>query len=370
MSLLAFLALCALARAEAVPPAVASLRAEAAILGSFVSDAAAMGLHWEYSQAKIKQLVGSGVPEFFTPPLNLWYKGLPGQGTPYGQQAMAYLTVGALNGSFPPLSVEAAYFAVYNPATCPGDAGGVYLDASTREFLANIAAGRHYPLSGGDDTQADAAAHMVCVTALLAGNTTALLDALEPVIRVTQNTDGAAAFGCAAARLLEKLIVTDATIAEAVAGTIADLRSPARAHPFSEDAALADDLAAALAAAASVGGSSPPDWASAFIASTGQSCDYAFTLPNVAFLAASVDSSLAGFLSGARASILAGGDSGSRGVFFGALAGARLGDAALLPPEWVAKTTAWGTVKPLAVALVAHRATAASGLSFNTLPQM
>ena len=283
------------------------------------------------------------------PPEDLWYKGVPGQGTPYAQQAMAYLRVGAATGAFNPADVEAAYFAIYDPATCPGNAGGVYLDESTREFLANIAAGRHYPHSGGQDTQADAAAHMVCVTALLAGDTAALLGALEPVIRVTQDTSDASAFGCAAARILEKLIVTNATAIEAIASTVDDLRSPTRVHPFDQDAALADGLAAALAAAA-VNAS-----ATDFIASVGQSCDYPFTLFNVAFLAASVDSSVAGFMGGARASILAGGDSGSRGTFFGALGGARLGDAALLPAEWTAKTTSWATVQPLAAALVAHR---------------
>ena len=57
-------------------PSEIAARAEAALLGSFIADAAAMGLHWEYSQATIKSKVGGGVPEFFSPPLNLWYKGV------------------------------------------------------------------------------------------------------------------------------------------------------------------------------------------------------------------------------------------------------------------------------------------------------
>lgn len=87
-----------------------------------------------------------------------------------------------------------------------------------------------------------------------------------------------------------------------------------------------------------------------------QSCDYPFTLPNVAFLAASVSDDVTGYLTGARASIMAGGDSGSRGIFFGALAGARLGNVSLIPEDWVRQTTIFTTVAPLAAELVAKRA--------------
>ena len=52
---------------------------------------------------------------------------------------------------------------------------------------------------------------------------------------------------------------------------------------------------------------------------------------------------------------MAGGDSGSRGIFFGALAGARLGNASLIPSQWVSQTTIYKTVAPLAAELVAHR---------------
>ena len=48
-----------------VSSAVAVQRARAAILGSFVADAAAMGLHWDYSVAHIKALVGDGDAAFF-----------------------------------------------------------------------------------------------------------------------------------------------------------------------------------------------------------------------------------------------------------------------------------------------------------------
>ena len=350
LSSLLLLPSCSLA--SPLPASVIAARAEAALLGSFISDAAAMGLHWEYSQQTIISKVGAGNPEFFTPPLNLWYKGVTGMGTPYSQQALAYVAVGAnaSAGIFSPPAVEAAYWALYNPAVCPGNGGGWYLDESTREFIANIQAGRHYPNSGGQDNQADAAAHQVAVTALLAGNTSLLLATLEPVIRVTQDTQDAAAFGCAAARLLEKVLTQNISAREAVAATAADLADPNRVHPFPQDAALSSSLLNAAAAAAA------GEKASAFILRTGQSCDYAFTLPNVAFLMSVVGDDAASFVEGARLSIMAGGDSGSRGVFLGAIQGARLGDKMNLPQDWAARTTELPGVRPLAAALVARRA--------------
>jgi len=94
--------------------AAVAARAEAALLGSFILDAAAMPFHWEYSQSTIAAKVGSGNPEYFSPPMDLWYKGKTGMSTPYGQQGLAYLAVGAnaSAGLFDPRAVEAAYWAL------------------------------------------------------------------------------------------------------------------------------------------------------------------------------------------------------------------------------------------------------------------
>jgi len=141
------------------------------------------------------------------------------------------------------------------------------LDASTKEFVANVGAGKHYPHCGGDDTQADAAVHAVYVTALLGGNTSLLLDTLEPVIRVTQDTSGAAAFGSAAARLFEKVLVYNySSVLSAVVDVITELRDGGRYHPYDEDASLADFLETVVTAASAT----PPPSSSAFILSTGQ----------------------------------------------------------------------------------------------------
>ncbi len=84
-------------------------------------------------------------------------------------------------------------------------------------------------------------------------------------------------------------------------------------------------------------------------------------MPNVAFLMCAVGGDAGGFISGARQNIMAGGDSGSRGVLLGAVQGARLGDKALLPSDWAAKTDELAQVRPLAAALVARRAAVHGG---------
>lgn len=247
--------------------AVIAQRAETALLASTIFDSAAMPLHWEYNTALIAQKVGSGNPEFYSPPLNLWYKGVLGGNTPYGQQALSYLKVGGSSTGFTPSAVQDAVWELYNPSVCPGPNGGWYLDASTKEFVQNYQSGARYPHSGGNDNQADAATHAIIVTALLGGNTTLLLDTLEPVIRVTQDTSDAAAFGSAAARLFEKVLVYNySSPLEALLDTIADLRNPSRHHPYMED----DALATMLEKAATAASSTPPPSSLDFIKSTGQ----------------------------------------------------------------------------------------------------
>jgi ADP-ribosylglycohydrolase len=92
----------------------------------------------------------------------------------------------------------------------------------------------------------------------------------------------------------------------------------------------------------------------------GQSCDWPFNLWTGSHLIAQLGNGAADYVSGVRQTILAGGDSGSRGVYVGAAQAARMGAAADLPTNWTAKVTAWPSIAPLAAQLVAHRAASVS----------
>ena len=341
------LSLAAAAPPALLPEATIAARAEAALLGGLLSDAAAMPLHWIYSVSEIARLVGSGEPEFFKTPSCPFYTYPSGSNTPYGQQYMAYLTTGASDGGFAPAAIEKAYAALYAAA-----APWWYKDASTKEFLQNEANGQHWPSCGGNDDQADAIVHALPVVALLGGrgNTSAMLAAADPVIRVTQNTDKGVAFGLAAARVLEYVIAMNMSGAPLLTQVIADLRDPARASPYASDSALADGLQNALDKLSQ----SNAD----FVAAVGQSCDWPFNLWTGSHLIAQLASSPADFLSGVRQTILAGGDSGSRSFFVGAAQGARLGGVDALPADWKTKATAYAAAAPLAHAIVAARVSA------------
>jgi ADP-ribosylglycohydrolase len=262
-----------------------------------------------------------------------------------------YLSVGASTGALAPTSIEAAYFAQYGPGG-EGPANHWYADESTKEFVANEQAGKHWPSCGGNDNQADAVVHAVAAVALYGGNTTAVLQAADALIRVTQNTDDAAAFGLASARIFERILVLNMSGYDAVAAAIADLQDPGRLLPYAEDAALAEGLVKMLAQIN----------VSNFdvVQEIGQSCDYPNTLWTTAHLVAQLGSTPDDFVSGLRQTILAGGDSGSRGYWVGAVQAARMGSAALLPADWVGKASYYPTAAPLAAQFVAHRAPAAS----------
>lgn len=82
--------------AQRYAPSVITARVEAALIGSFIADAAAMPLHWEYNVNIIAQKVGNGDPAFYSPPLNLWYVPVPS--TLHLQQTRTVLTLTPLAG--------------------------------------------------------------------------------------------------------------------------------------------------------------------------------------------------------------------------------------------------------------------------------
>jgi ADP-ribosylglycohydrolase len=239
---------------------------------------------------------------------------------------------------------------MYGPNTSIGRINNWYYDASTKEFVANEEGGIYWPACGGDDTQADALVHMIPVVALLAGDTAAMLSTLEPIIRVTQNTDEAVAFGFAGARIFEKVLIYNMTGLEAVNETITDMLDPNRASPQTQDAALADGLALMLTLLNETNFQ--------VVQQVGQSCDYPHNLWTGAHLISQLGASQADFINATRQTIMAGGDSGSRNFFVGAIQAARLGNVSLLPSAWTAQVEEYSYVAPRAQSLVAARSQA------------
>lgn len=77
-------------------------RARAALLGSFVADAATMPLHWIYNNDEADTMMNeAGVahaPEFFNPPANKYYQYALGALSPYGAPSHAWQQLEAAAG--------------------------------------------------------------------------------------------------------------------------------------------------------------------------------------------------------------------------------------------------------------------------------
>ena len=333
-----------------------SERARAAIIGSFVADAAAMPLHWVYEQPRLATLVNGGSPAFVNPPQNIYYSAPLGNSSLYGLSNVVVLYAAAAE-EINATRYQDALWSLYGPSNSIGRERGYYLDTSMREFVDNIAAGRVWPHCGSKrDSQADAIAHIIPVVARFAGDTAKMLSACETIIRVTQNNDEAVAFGLAAARLLEMFIVHDDvyTGLDTVRRLVRILRDPLRLHPLLQDAALAAGLEKAVAEPLPQRPAVQLSHARHVLA-VGQSCRYPFHLWTASQLIASLMSHARDFEYGVGATILAGGDSASRAMFIGAVQGARMGSIDSIPRAWLANTAVMSEVLPLVDMLLSLR---------------
>lgn len=187
-------------------------RARAAVVGAFVADAAAMPFHWIYSQSQITRTVGPGsTPEFYPTPQCQWYSYRTGDLSPFGQQGLVYLRTLAASThdtlSFvDPVEIADAYYAYYSSDGPCASSSVCYHDTCTRGFVANMRSGQTWPRCGANDDQDEAITHLIPVVALLAGRSE-MLERCADAVRVIQNTDRAVAFGLAAARILEAILL-------------------------------------------------------------------------------------------------------------------------------------------------------------------
>merc|ERR1712232_934922 len=172
---------------------------------------------------------------------------------------------------------------------------------------------------------------MVPIVAALAGEPN-MLSEVESLVRVTQNTDDAVAFASAGARILNH-VIQGRSILDAVKLGATELKDPRRSNPKAEDASLAIGLERML---------SQLDRTNLdIVKEVGQDCDYPNNLWSGSHLAAQLSEIAAvngtrAFMLGTRQTIAAGGDSGSRNNFVGALLGAAAGEHAL-PQAWRSK---------------------------------
>lgn len=183
-------------------------RITAAIRGAFVADAASMGTHWIYDPKEMLKTVTSATqPEFRRPPSPKYYSaeefpGHYGVGmlSPYGEQLLFATQHVAESGGVEGESMSRAMLKW-------AQTFGGRADGALKTFVENMTEkGRTWPDCGADDHQAHLYMKVVPVVARYAQQEE-LVDRLVQAIRVHQNNPQAIAFGIAAARLLEAVLL-------------------------------------------------------------------------------------------------------------------------------------------------------------------
>ncbi|MEM7545835.1 MAG: ADP-ribosylglycohydrolase family protein [Pseudomonadota bacterium] len=307
-------------------------RARAAILGAHVGDAATMGFHWLYDQARIAALAGA-VPEFRAPNAADFMgedgKGLGyfahggkrvGQPSHYGAQMRAMCTSLTRKGTY-----DAEDYALsFREAFGYGGHWVGYIDRPTRATLNAMAAAEaaEKPTTrcGADDGQLPAVSKLPPLVARHHGEE-GLAGMVESAVRLTNDRDDSVAWGHA----------VSAMISAAISGAAPeDCVAAARGS----DSMIDGQIEAALARRSET----PEEVATAFALH----CQLEKAFPVMVHLIATAKT----YPEAMRANIRAGGDNCGRSIPVGAVLGASFAgdEAAGLPASWLALTTVPGDV--------------------------
>ena len=330
-------------------------RAAAAVLGSFVADAATMGLHWIYDMAELQARLAAGpgsravAPEFHEPPACPYYDYPSGALSPYGDEALVLLRCmcASKGGELEPVEFADALFGWAKEYR----QGGGFIDHATQGFLTHMLAGRQWPECGAEDKQANCLGKVAMLVARYAG-TGKLVQKVTDAVRVHQNHNQAVCFAVAAALVLEQ-VVLGSSLPAALELAKASMEDPALA------AVEAAEAAGALSTADMLGGLGhqlmPGEPKAALV---GRSCGFPQALSGAlhAVLGAHGD-----YTRGVRANILAGGDNCCRAGLVGALLAAlAVGDhesvADVVPSSWRERAACAVEVEALASALASNNA--------------
>lgn len=295
-------------------------RARAAVTGAIVADAASMGLHWLYDQARIREVAGDS-PAFRAPNrADFADKGYfahdgkrPGDPSHYGEQMLVMARSLTRTGAYDAGDYAAEFRATFGY----GGAWVGYIDRPTRATLDAMAAAEAADQAltgcGADDAQLPAVSKLPPLVArhYAADDLGALV---ESAVRVTNNRDDSVAWGQAIASMI-RAAIQGATPEDAVAA----------ARGINE--MIDGQIEAALA----LRDKSPSEVATAFALH----CQLEVAFPVLCHSIATAKS----YADAVRANIQAGGDSCGRAVPLGAVLGACFAGADDgIPPEWIAKT--------------------------------
>ena len=225
-------------------------RAYESVIGALVADAAAMGFHWLYDQARIAQYGGEN-PEFHTPVRAEYQdKGYfahegkqAGEFSHYGAQLLSMQDAIIANGHYS----QQGYIESFQKWFDFGGQWQGYTDHPTRQTLLNLYQRKSNdepddePIAacGADDTQNPALSKLPSLIAVH-GQDQDLLDKVESAVRVTNNNDTAVSYGRAVAIMIknaheglspEQCVEQAKVVSDEIAGAIKTAESMLKQRP-------------------------------------------------------------------------------------------------------------------------------------------
>jgi len=208
---------------DGLKPDSAEWRAFWAVVGLIVADAAAQPTHWNYKVTyyhdQLKVLNRWENPEFVCPSLNAYYQVPCGSNSCFGDQAVVVLESLVRCGAVSTDDLIAAHVQKFGPDGAYGPLGSTNVQSagdlpisrpwrhgSLDRFLRNVGNGFSFPQCGSNDGSSDCFVKAVPAIALFAGHPR-LTSFVSDVVRVTQNNGTTVGYACAAARILEQIIL-------------------------------------------------------------------------------------------------------------------------------------------------------------------
>ncbi|KAG1667520.1 hypothetical protein FOA52_013710 [Chlamydomonas sp. UWO 241] len=298
-----------------------------------------------------------------------FYKARVGELSCYGHELVPLIRSMAAKGG---LDEEAYAEELYTYFNSDPD---LYRNQSIKKVVEHWEAGKRGTAVGHEtDHQANCFAKAALIVARY-GGTAELAPKMEAAIRVQQNNDDAVKYGLAAAAVLERVIVSGESVADALTWASSSPESP-----------LPDDMRALVKKAADTAktpmtelqyevpqymaemvnkhvaakDSLPPfTWS---VWCIGPACGNPAALTNVLAAAATFPS----YVDGVRANLVAGGDNCSRGLLVGALLAAQCGMDSV-PASWRERTDALAELEPLVDQLMAAPAAVISAAPLSKL---
>lgn len=289
-------------------------RKAAAILGALVADAAALGLHWNYDPARIKEVADAHGGAAFVPVDAAHHEGVPayfahalrcdGMQSQYGEVLRLAMRSMLDHDGFDGAAYRVAFVAYFGA----GGAYQGYIDRPTRGMLENMAV--EAEVTGIDDDQLPAISTLPAIVARYSGDAqVAMAKAAREVTNINDVAEGYAG-------------VVATVLNDVLAGK--DLKTVLKMTAQDTDGEIGAALQAAL--------STDEADSVAYAQVTGMACHLPMAVP----LAFHIMSRAEDYADAVEQNIRAGGDSCGRAIIIGSIMAAACG-VRDIPLDWILK---------------------------------